>query len=142
MFLLTSLGAALILNLPFILNAFYKLITPFIDPITRAKMKFNPSPIADGLFTPEQLFKPGGWGGSVEFEYEHEKYFKPLVELCQQREEAQMKAWREMGGGVGLSEWDFKTKAEGKTPEAEHTDVEKVSEAVEVETPEVVGVAA
>lgn len=36
------LGLALILNVPWLLNAFYKLITPFIDPVTRTKMRFNP----------------------------------------------------------------------------------------------------
>ena len=37
------LGLAIIINIPFLVNAFFKLITPFIDPITRAKMKFNSS---------------------------------------------------------------------------------------------------
>ena len=47
------LGRALIINVPFWLNAFYKMINPFIDPITREKMRFNPKVTQEGLFTAE-----------------------------------------------------------------------------------------
>jgi len=35
------LGRALIINIPWIVHGFFKLITPFIDPHTREKLKFN-----------------------------------------------------------------------------------------------------
>ncbi|KAI9788427.1 MAG: hypothetical protein M1833_003008, partial [Piccolia ochrophora] len=35
------LGRALVINLPWFINGFFKLITPFIDPMTREKLKFN-----------------------------------------------------------------------------------------------------
>lgn len=99
------LGRALIANLPWVLNAFYKLITPFIDPITRLKMRFNPKCVEDGLFTPPQLLN--AWGGSVVFEYDHAQYWPALVRMCAERREASIEAWRELGGKVGLREWDI-----------------------------------
>lgn len=119
------LGLALILNVPWILNAFFKLISPFIDPVTRAKMRFNPEvgtvtvvdvghlyfyvqqPIKDGIFTADQLMTEW-WGGDRDFKYEHDKYWPALVEMCDSRRQAQMDKWRELGGTVGLKEWDIK----------------------------------
>lgn len=88
-----------------------------MDPVTREKLQFNPSPVTDGLFTTEQLLEPGGWGGSIDFVYEHQKYFRHMVGMCMERKEEQVKAWREMGGGVGASEWDLKTNVEGTKSE-------------------------
>lgn len=112
MSLLGSLGACLVLNEPFFFSAFYRIISPFIDPVIHTKLRFNPSPVTDGLFTADQLLE-SGWRGSIDFEYEHEKYFGHMVRMCEERKESQVKAWREMGGGIGISEWDFKTQAEG-----------------------------
>jgi hypothetical protein len=72
------LGLALILNVPFLLNAFFKLITPFVDPVTRNKMKFNPQIIQDGIFSPDMVMTRW-WGGDCSFEYDHDKYFPALV---------------------------------------------------------------
>ncbi|KAK0187189.1 CRAL-TRIO domain-containing protein [Armillaria mellea] len=38
-----TLGRALVVNLPVILSFFYKGISPFLDPVTRDKMRFNPN---------------------------------------------------------------------------------------------------
>ncbi|KAH7911527.1 CRAL TRIO domain-containing protein [Hygrophoropsis aurantiaca] len=120
------LGLALILNVPWMLQAFYKLITPFIDPVTRAKMRFNPVTTEDGMFSTaagasgtdeekaaERIFEPRQlvkqwWGGAMEYEYDHEKYWPKLVELCDKRRNGMMEAWRKLGGKVGLKEWDMK----------------------------------
>jgi hypothetical protein len=102
------LGHALIANVPFLLNAFYKLITPFIDPRTRVKMKFNPAPVQDGLFAPEMLLGEGGWGGAADFRWEHSSYWPALLQLCAERRERQMERWRALGSTIGLSEWDLK----------------------------------
>lgn len=37
-----TLGRGLIINLPFLLNFFFKGITPFLDPITRDKVSIPP----------------------------------------------------------------------------------------------------
>lgn len=102
------LGLALIINVPFLINAFYKLITPFIDPVSREKMRFNPQVVKDDIFAPEMVMAES-WGGSSEFEYVHEKYWPALLELCNSRKEAWMAKWREAGGKVGVKEWEYKS---------------------------------
>jgi len=104
------LGTSLILNVPFLLHAFFKMVSPFIDPITRDKMKFNPKPIGDGLFTADELLKDGGWGGSRNFVYDHERYWKPLVQMCAEIKAKQMARWRKLGACVGCDEWDYKSE--------------------------------
>jgi len=103
------LAAALILNVPFMIHLFFKMIGPFIDPVTRDKMKFNPKPIEDGLFAADELFKDGGWGGSRDFVWDHEKYWGPLVRMCAEIRAAQMARWRKLGAHVGCDEWDYKS---------------------------------
>ncbi|KAJ7707632.1 CRAL/TRIO domain-containing protein [Mycena rosella] len=102
------LGLALILNVPFLLNAFFKLITPFVDPVTRNKMKFNPQVIQDKIFSEEQVMKEW-WGGACNFAYEHDKYWPALISLCEERTKTWTATWHKMGGKVGLKESDYKT---------------------------------
>jgi hypothetical protein len=103
------LAASLILNVPLVIQVFFKMISPFIDPVTRDKMKFNPKPIEDGLFAADELFKGGGWGGSRDFVWDHEKYWGPLVRMCAEIRAAQMARWRKLGAHVGCDEWDYKS---------------------------------
>ena len=98
------------MNVPFLINAFFKVITPFIDPLTRPKLRFNPDCLGEGLFTPEQLISE--WKGSANFEYEHEKYWGPLVRMCAERRERLWEKWREHGGKIGVREWDVKCDIE------------------------------
>lgn len=100
------LGRALITNVPFLVNAFFRIITPLLDPVTREKMRFNPACIKDGLFTPEMLMKE--WGGAREFEYDHEQYWSALVKMCDERRMRMMDAWRSQGSSVGIKEWEVK----------------------------------
>ncbi|CCL98782.1 uncharacterized protein FIBRA_00787 [Fibroporia radiculosa] len=100
------LGRALIVNVPFFVNVFLKLIAPFLDPVTRDKMRFNPSCVSDGLFTSDMLI--GEWGGDCPFEYKHEVYWPALVQMCEKRRAKMMDTWRSLGGKVGLREWDVK----------------------------------
>ncbi|THH00212.1 hypothetical protein EW026_g2285 [Hermanssonia centrifuga] len=100
------LGRALIINVPFLLNAFYKLITPLIDPVTRDKMRFNPKAVEDGLFTVDSVWKE--FGGNIEFKYEHSTYWPQFMEMTTARRKVQMEKWHSLGGKVGLKEWDIK----------------------------------
>lgn len=106
----------MIKNVPFLLNAFYKLITPFIDPVTREKMKFNPSVVKDGLFTADMVTKD--WGGDCEIVYEHEKYWPALLKLVDDRRKDQLERWRTLGGTIGIKEWDYK----GGAPESSESE--------------------
>lgn len=111
------LGRAYIINIPWLLNAFFKIIMPLVDPVTREKVKFNPKVIEEGHISADQLMGAGGWGGAVDFEYEHDKYWPALLELTKKRREEQMQRWRAMGGKVGSDEWTIKggEKADGET---------------------------
>lgn len=102
------LGLALIINVPMIVNAFFKLIMPFVDPVTRHKVQFNPRVVEGGFFARDQLIKQW-WGGDCDFEYVHEKYWPALVKICDERRAKQMKRWKELGAKVGIMEWDMKT---------------------------------
>ena len=101
------LGLALVINVPFLVNAFFKIIMPLIDPITRQKVKFNPEVLKDDLFTADMIMKDW-WGGEPEFEYVHEKYWPDLVSLCEGRVTTWTKNWRALGAKVGTSEWAYK----------------------------------
>jgi hypothetical protein len=101
------LGLALVINVPFLVNAFFKVVMPFVDPITRQKVKFNPEILKDGFFTPDMAMKDW-WGGEPEFEYVHEKYWPNLVSLCEGRVTTWTKNWRALGAKVGTSEWAYK----------------------------------
>jgi hypothetical protein len=97
---------ALILNVPYLVTLFFKMISPFIDPHTRTKMKFNPKAVEDGHFTVENVFDT--FGGNINFAYEHEKYWPALVTMCEERAERWMAKWRELGGHIGIKEKDYK----------------------------------
>ena len=85
---------------------------PFVDPVTREKVKFNPNIIEEGIFPADMVMKEG-WGGSQDFEYVHEKYWPDFVELCESRAKNWMKIWRDLGGKVGTREWEYK---QGSSP--------------------------
>ena len=80
---------------------------PFVDPITREKVKFNPEIYEEGYFTKDMAMKEW-WGGDQDFEYAHEKYWPSLVQTCEERSSAWMKSWRKLGAKIGISEWDYK----------------------------------
>ena len=73
-------------------------------------MKFNPKPIEDGLFAADDLIQDGGWGGSRNFVWDHEKYWKPFVQMCAEAKAKQMARWRRLGARVGCDEWDYKSE--------------------------------
>ncbi|EIW63841.1 CRAL/TRIO domain-containing protein [Trametes versicolor FP-101664 SS1] len=73
-----TLGRGLIINLPFLLNFFFKGITPFLDPITRDKMRFNPD--LSELVSKEQL--DADFGGDFEYEFEPTSYWEQIVTAC------------------------------------------------------------
>lgn len=100
--------------------AFLNLIFPFVDPATREKIKFNPKVVEQGIMAPDQVMKE--WGGSIEFEYKHDEYWKELVQLCGTRRQMWLERWQALGGTVGISEWDYKQRGEeSKPPQLEET---------------------
>ncbi|OOF93195.1 hypothetical protein ASPCADRAFT_151657 [Aspergillus carbonarius ITEM 5010] len=101
------MGRALVINMPFMILGFFKMITPFIDPQTRQKLKFN-----------EDLCQhvPAGhlmksMGGDVEFRYEHSVYWPTLNKLADQRRAAYKERWIQGGKRIGEFENYLKTGA-------------------------------
>jgi hypothetical protein len=130
------LGRALVTNVPFMIWGFFKLITPFIDPLTREKIRFNEDM---GLHVPRtQLLKESA--GEVEFEYEHSIYWKALNDLCEQKRAEYRARWEKGGSRIGESELylrggdgksisETEAEAEKAQPVAAETD-EEAKEAV------------
>ncbi|KAE8322136.1 CRAL-TRIO domain-containing protein [Aspergillus sergii] len=109
------MGRALVINMPFMIMGFFKLITPFIDPLTRQKLKFNEDlrqhvPAA-------QLMK--SMGGDVEFRYDHATYWPTLNQLADQRRAAYRERWIQGGKRIGEYENYLKT---GTSPSLAQTD--------------------
>lgn len=98
---------------------FLKLITPFIDPLTRQKLHFNEDV---GLYVPrEQLWTE--LGGDMEFEYDHDAYWPELNRLCKERAIKHKSRWEAAGKQYGASELylkgdDSSSLAPSNEPEA------------------------
>ncbi|TFK70077.1 CRAL/TRIO domain-containing protein [Pluteus cervinus] len=73
-----TLGCALVVNLPTILSFFYKGISPFLDPVTRNKMRFNPELLE--LIPASQL--DADFGGDYAYKFEAESYWDQIIETC------------------------------------------------------------
>jgi CRAL/TRIO domain len=71
-----TLGRAVVVNLPTILSFFYKGIAPFLDPVTREKMRFNPDLFE--LVPRGQL--DADFGGDYQYEFDHEAYWNQLIQ--------------------------------------------------------------
>ncbi|KAM7186961.1 CRAL-TRIO domain containing protein [Rhypophila sp. PSN 637] len=91
------LGKALIINVPWMVNGFFKLITPFIDPLTREKLKFNED--MSQYVPKEQLWTE--FNGGLEFEYDHSTYWPALIKMCDERREARTQRWVAGGKQIG-----------------------------------------
>ncbi|RHZ66526.1 CRAL/TRIO domain protein [Aspergillus thermomutatus] len=109
------LGRALVINVPFVIWGFFKLITPFIDPLTREKLKFN-----------EDLRQhvPAGHlmksvGGDVEFRYDHSIYWPTLNQLAGKRRNEYRQRWIQGGKRIGEFEHYLKT---GTSPSLSQTE--------------------
>ncbi|KAF2398645.1 CRAL/TRIO domain-containing protein [Trichodelitschia bisporula] len=94
------LGRALISELPWYVTTFFKLISPFIDPVTKTKMKFN-EPLTDHVPT-SHLVKH--CGGKLDFEYDHSIYWPALNALCEARRRDYTVRWEKAGKKIGESE--------------------------------------
>ncbi|EMC97792.1 hypothetical protein BAUCODRAFT_66974 [Baudoinia panamericana UAMH 10762] len=91
------LGRALISDLPWYVTTFFKLISPFIDPVTRDKMRFNED--LTKHVPRQQLWD--SHGGDLKFVYEHDSYWPALEAECRKRQEASRRRWEQGGKRVG-----------------------------------------
>lgn len=113
-----TLGRALVINIPFFVWGFFKLITPFIDPLTREKLKFN----EDMTQHVPKSQLDSEFGGDVVFDYVQEDYWPALLSLCEQARSRRLRNWKEAGGGIGVSEDIMKRHSTGhKSSEIQET---------------------
>jgi len=97
------LGRAVCINVPTIFWGFYRLVSPFVDPVTKDKIRFNPD--VRTLIPPSQLEKEN-FKGDYDFVYKHEETYKFVDEMCRKRREEQFTRWKQFGNGkCGLSEF-------------------------------------
>jgi hypothetical protein len=108
-------------------NGFFKLITPFIDPLTRQKLKFN-----DDMrqhVPPPQLWNE--FHGDMEFEYDHSVYWPSLLRLAGERYEERYERWVKAGKHYGESEIYLRG---GNAPSVHQSSGDESVEAPEKET--------
>jgi len=112
------------LTVPWIVNGFFKLITPFIDPLTKEKIKFNED--MSQYVPKEQLWTE--FNGGLEFEYDHSLYWPALIKMCTDKREARTQRWIAGGRQIGELE-DFLA---GHTEQGVSPPVVKASEEIPV----------
>ncbi|KAL8639421.1 MAG: hypothetical protein Q9228_003542 [Teloschistes exilis] len=103
------LGRALVINIPWVVWTFFKLINPFIDPMTREKLKFDQD--LRQFVPPAQLLKT--YGGDVNFTYDHEAYWPALNELAAKKRAAMVERWAGAGKKIGESEFYLRGGEDG-----------------------------
>lgn len=86
---------------PWLFSGFFRVIQPFIDPVTREKLKFNED--MTKYVPPEQLWS-ADWGGDMDFEYDHGVYWPALHDMCRQRRQRRAARWAAAGKEIGESE--------------------------------------
>ncbi|PVH99444.1 CRAL/TRIO domain-containing protein [Periconia macrospinosa] len=121
------LGRALITHLPWYVTTFLKLVSPFIDPVTKTKMRYN-EPLTDHIPS-SQLMKVSG--GEVDFKYDHAIYWPALDALAKERRAARKERWEKAGKLIGESEiylWGGEEKSIGAKEVTEEAKKEEVKE--------------
>ncbi|KAG7142087.1 CRAL-TRIO domain-containing protein C23B6.04c like [Verticillium longisporum] len=104
------LGKALIINVPWVVWGFFKLITPFIDPLTREKLKFNEDM---KQYVPREQLWTEFSEGDLQFDYDHAEYWPALMKLCQEKRDAKRERWIAGGKLIGEHE-DYLAGGEDK----------------------------
>lgn len=111
------LGKARVINLPWVIKGFFKLITPFIDPVTKEKLSFE----QDCSKSVDSSHLEKAFGGEADLHkdaYVHEEYWtgpRGVVTLALERQRRMMDKFRQLGGCVGLAEQDLKEGEESWT---------------------------
>lgn len=126
--------------MPWYVSAFLKLIGPFIDPVTKSKIKYN-EPLVDHV-PASQLMAAAG--GEVDFKYDHSIYWPALDKMAAERRQQRRERWEKAGKLTGESEiylWGGEEGGVGAQAKqtVEASGEEKVGETVSDETTASVG---
>ena len=101
--------------MPWYVTTFFKFISPFIDPVTKSKMKFN-EPLPQHV-PPDQLMT--SYGGKADFDYDHSIYWPALNKICEQRRKEYRARWELAGQKVGEIE-EYLRGGEARSLSGEH----------------------
>jgi len=97
------LAQAICINVPWVFWGFLKLLKPFLDPKTAEKVLFDP--VVTDHVPAEQLIKES-FNGTLDFQYDHEVYYKLFAELTASRKKKMLARYDRYGGGrIGMSEF-------------------------------------
>ncbi|KAL6709139.1 Phosphatidylinositol transfer protein (PITP) [Coniothyrium glycines] len=94
------LGRALLTHLPWYVNAFLRVVNPFIDPVTKTKIKSN-EPLPNHV-PKSQLMSVSG--GDIDFKYDHSVYWPELERITTERRQQRKARWEKAGKIIGESE--------------------------------------
>lgn len=117
------LGKSLIINMPWMVVGFFKIIKPLLDPVTKEKLKFNEDMKA---YVPTEQLWAEFSDGALQFDYDHTVYWPALIKLCGERNTEQKKRWALGGSVIGESELYLR----GAEPKGVNGVVEDASELV------------
>lgn len=99
-----TLGYAVFINIPWLGWTFLKLMVPFVDPNTKKRFVFD-EPFTNYI-DPNNL--EAAYGGNLDFHYNHKKYWPDFIEKSRERRINNYNKFLELGGCVGVSEYDIK----------------------------------
>ncbi|KAH9442502.1 hypothetical protein Pst134EB_028753 [Puccinia striiformis f. sp. tritici] len=100
------LAQAICINVPWVFWGFLKILRPFMDPKTAEKVVFDP--VVTDHVPAEQLMKDCVHG-ELDFEYDHEVYFKLFAELTAHRRKKMLSRYCRHGKGViGMGEFELR----------------------------------
>ncbi|WFD41918.1 4-nitrophenylphosphatase [Malassezia psittaci] len=74
------LGRAFVCHMPKFISAFFSALSPFLDPVTKDKIRFNETNMTQYI-PPEQLDDHFP-GGTYPFEYDFSVYWPALIKVC------------------------------------------------------------
>ncbi|KAJ9108711.1 hypothetical protein QFC21_000031 [Naganishia friedmannii] len=107
------LGCAVLLSIPWIVRKFLDIAFTFVDPVTKGKVRWHVDVVKEGLVGAGEALRE--YGGDVDFVYKQEEYWPLLLATSLAKREQYLANWARLGGGVGVSEWDYKQPVPSST---------------------------
>ncbi|KAJ9104740.1 hypothetical protein QFC19_003881 [Naganishia cerealis] len=108
------LGTAVLLSIPWIVRKFLDFAFTFVDPITKAKVRWHVDVVKEEIVPADEALRE--YGGDVDFVYNQEDYWNLLRDTALAKREQYLANWARMGGGVGQPEWEFKQPVPSSSP--------------------------
>lgn len=100
------LAQAICINVPWVFWGFLKLLRPFMDPKTSEKVVFDPT-VTDHV--PAEQLLQDAFNGALDFDYNHEVYFKLFAELTANRKRRMLARYARYGQGmIGMGEYELR----------------------------------